>query len=66
MSLKALELVESKLQSFVPKEGLSPTLARLVIKGCPILKKRCLRDKGKDWPKIAHISYVEINGIVQQ
>ncbi|KAJ9697499.1 hypothetical protein PVL29_009358 [Vitis rotundifolia] len=67
MSLKALELIDCcKLQSFVPKEGLSPTLARLVIKGCPILKKRCLRDKEKDWPKIAHIPYVEIDGIVQQ
>ncbi|KAJ9697501.1 hypothetical protein PVL29_009360 [Vitis rotundifolia] len=65
--LKNLEFTDCpKLRSFVPKEGLPSTLARLVIRGCPILKKRCLKDKGKDWPKIAHIPYVEIDDIVQQ
>ena len=67
ISLKTLELYNCpELRSFVPKEGLLPTLARLVIWECPILKKRCLKDKGKDWPKIAHIPYVEIDDIVQQ
>ncbi|RVW92744.1 putative disease resistance RPP13-like protein 1 [Vitis vinifera] len=65
ISLKTLELYNCpELRSFVPKEGLLPTLARLVIWECPILKKRCLKDKGKDWPKIAHIPYVEIDDIV--
>ncbi|KAJ9697504.1 hypothetical protein PVL29_009362 [Vitis rotundifolia] len=67
ISLKDLEIKNCpKLCSFVPKEGLPPTLARLVIRGCPILKKRCLKDKGKDWPKIAHIPCMEIDNIVQQ
>ncbi|KAJ9671111.1 hypothetical protein PVL29_027211 [Vitis rotundifolia] len=67
ISLKTLEFYRCpKLRSFVPKEGLPPTLARLIIWGCPILKKRCLKDKGKDRPKIAHIPYVEIDEIVQQ
>ncbi|KAJ9697434.1 hypothetical protein PVL29_009313 [Vitis rotundifolia] len=67
LSLKTLEFRSCpKLRSFVPKEGLPPTLARLIIWKCPILKKRCLKDKGKDWPKIAHIPYVEIDDIVQQ
>ncbi|KAL6340027.1 hypothetical protein AAG906_038862 [Vitis piasezkii] len=67
MSLKRLEFHRCpKLRSFVPKEGLPPTLARLVIWECPILKKRCLKGKGNDWPKIAHIPYVEIDKIVQQ
>ncbi|RVW59025.1 hypothetical protein CK203_107804 [Vitis vinifera] len=67
ISLKTLEFhICPKLRSFVPNEGLLATLARLVIKECPVLKERCLKDKGKDWPKIAHIPYVQIDGIVQQ
>ena len=67
ISLKVLQFTDCpKLRSFVPKKGLPSTLERLVIQGCPILKKRCLKDKGKDWPKIAHIPYVEIDRIVQQ
>uniref|UniRef100_F6I7E3 Uncharacterized protein n=1 Tax=Vitis vinifera TaxID=29760 RepID=F6I7E3_VITVI len=67
MSLKSLEFyLCPKLRSFVPKGGLPPTLARLVIRECPILKKRCLKGKGNDWPKIGHIPYVEIDEIVQQ
>ena len=66
VSLRTLELFDCpKLRSFVPKEGLPPTVGRLVIRGCPILTKRCLKDKGKCWPKIAHIPCVEIDDIVQ-
>ncbi|XP_034704720.1 putative disease resistance protein At3g14460 [Vitis riparia] len=54
-----------KLRSVVPKEGLPPTLAELEIEDCPILGKRCLKNKGKDWLKIAHIPKVEIDGIIQ-
>ena len=65
-SLKVLELVHCpQLQSFVPKKGMPPTLAKLVIWRCPILKNRCLKNKGKDWPQIAHIPYVEIDNLVQ-
>lgn len=49
-----------KLRSVVPKEGLPPTLAELEIEDCPILGKRCLKNKGKDWLKIAHIPKVKI------
>ena len=67
VSLKVLELVDCpNLQSFVPKEGLPPTLERLAIRRCPILKKRCLKNKGKYWSKIAHIPSVEIDNIVQR
>ena len=55
-----------KLVSLVPKEGLPPTLVELKIIDCPILKKRCLKDKGKDWPKIAHIPRVVINENILQ
>ncbi|WKA02330.1 hypothetical protein VitviT2T_020533 [Vitis vinifera] len=50
-----------KLQSFCPREGLPDTLSRLYITDCPLLKQRCSKGKGQDWPNIAHIPYVEID-----
>ena len=50
-----------KLQSFCPREGLPDTLSRLYITDCPLLKQRCLKRKGQDWPNIAHIPFVEID-----
>ncbi|KAJ9685518.1 hypothetical protein PVL29_017529 [Vitis rotundifolia] len=43
-----------KLKSF-PKQGLPSSLSRLYIEECPLLKKRCQRNKGKEWPNISHI-----------
>nr|AGF69194.1 disease resistance protein At3g14460-like protein 1 [Vitis labrusca] len=48
-----------KLESFCPREGLPDTLSRLYIKDCPLLKQRCSKRKGQDWPNIAHIPYVQ-------
>ena len=67
VSLETLVLESCpKLGSVVPNEGLPPTLAGLQIKDCPILKKRFMKDKGKDWHKIAHIPKVVIDEIIQQ
>ncbi|RVW71210.1 hypothetical protein CK203_054379 [Vitis vinifera] len=33
--------------------SLPPTLASLNISECPILKERCLKEKGEHWPNIA-------------
>ncbi|KAJ9685444.1 hypothetical protein PVL29_017472 [Vitis rotundifolia] len=52
-----------KLKSF-PKQGLPSSLSVLEIYGCPLLKKRCQRDKGKEWRKIAHIPRIEMDGEV--
>eukprot|EP00261_Vitis_vinifera_P038739 XP_019079982.1 PREDICTED: putative disease resistance protein At3g14460 isoform X1 [Vitis vinifera] len=48
-----------KLKSF-PKQGLPASLSVLEIYRCPLLKKRCQRDKGKEWRKIAHIPSIEM------
>ncbi|KAL5980757.1 hypothetical protein ACLOJK_028667 [Asimina triloba] len=39
----------------LPEEGLPSSLEILDIVGCPMLKERCLKDIGEDWPKISHI-----------
>ncbi|RVX00441.1 putative disease resistance protein [Vitis vinifera] len=54
-SLETLEIWKcGNLKSF-PKQGLPSSLTRLYIKECPLLKKRCQRNKGKEWPNISHI-----------
>ncbi|KAG5227239.1 disease resistance protein [Salix suchowensis] len=37
-------------------------LRELVIADCPNLERRCKKEKGKDWPNIAHIRTIIING----
>ncbi|KAL4636649.1 hypothetical protein ACB092_03G024100 [Castanea dentata] len=41
-------------------------LQKLQINGCPILKERCKRGAGKDWPKISHIPNIWIDFIYVQ
>ena len=51
-----------KLQSILPREGLLlDTLSQLRIWGCPLLQQRFSKEEGDDWPKIAHIPYVDIH-----
>ncbi|TXG46570.1 hypothetical protein EZV62_027930 [Acer yangbiense] len=45
-----------------PKIGLPSSLMELRIDVCPILRKRCRRDKGQEWSKIAHVPCVMIEG----
>jgi hypothetical protein len=39
----------------MPEEKLPSSLTYLDICGCPVLEKRCEKEKGEDWPKISHI-----------
>ncbi|KAK2649826.1 hypothetical protein Ddye_017315 [Dipteronia dyeriana] len=49
-----------KLMS-LPENGLPPTLEYLHIYDCRLLAKRCKKNRGKDWHKIAHIPHLNIN-----
>ncbi|GLT25971.1 hypothetical protein SLA2020_010690 [Shorea laevis] len=46
-----------KLRS-LPKEGLPTSLQQFWLRGCPLLKERCLEEKADYWPLIANIPYV--------
>ncbi|TXG67904.1 hypothetical protein EZV62_009179 [Acer yangbiense] len=41
---------------------LPSSLLQLYLRGCPLLKEACKRDKGKEWSKIADIPRVQIDG----
>jgi hypothetical protein len=62
VSLEELKIIECEnLKSFL-EDGLPPSLLKLEIYGCSLLKESCKKDKGRDWFEIAHIPCVMIDG----
>ncbi|GMY22692.1 putative disease resistance RPP13-like protein 1 isoform X2 [Fagus crenata] len=59
-SLQHLNIAFCDNLQCLPKEGLPASLSSLHLFGCPLLEKRCQREKGEDWPKIAHIPMIKI------
>ncbi|KAI9115480.1 hypothetical protein K1719_013799 [Acacia pycnantha] len=46
----------------MPKDGLPPSLSFLSIGCCELLEERCEKEKGPDWPTIAHIPRIYVYG----
>ncbi|GFP92408.1 putative disease resistance rpp13-like protein 1 [Phtheirospermum japonicum] len=60
--LQHLSLMNCTSLNVLPSENVLEKLWHLEISDCPVLKQRCLKDKGDYWAKIAGIPCVEIDG----
>ncbi|KAJ6370862.1 hypothetical protein OIU77_001383 [Salix suchowensis] len=61
-SLSRLEILHCPNLASLP-DGVQSldNLSKLIMAECPDLKKRCKKERGEDWPKIAHIPNIIID-----
>ncbi|XP_050223699.1 putative disease resistance RPP13-like protein 1 [Mercurialis annua] len=62
-SLRKLKIRKCPNVESLPSEGLPSSLTSLIITGSSMLKRRCQRENGEDWPKISHIPSIELDGV---
>ncbi|XVF18571.1 hypothetical protein REPUB_Repub11eG0034300 [Reevesia pubescens] len=65
-SLQSLEIDSCSKLTALPGKDMLLSLEMLFICGCPLLKEECKRGRGREWPKIAHIPSVNIDGHIIQ
>ena len=61
-SLQRLQIWDCPNLTSLPGIRDLKSLHRLSIEGCPILGQRCQRQTGEDWPNIAHVPVVRVEG----
>ncbi|XP_059652640.1 putative disease resistance protein At3g14460 [Cornus florida] len=61
-SLKVLFIIQCPKLQLLPEGQLLNNLSGLKIKNCPLLKPRCQKEKGEDWPKISRIRLIGLDG----
>ncbi|XP_027109114.1 putative disease resistance protein At3g14460 [Coffea arabica] len=61
-SLQTLRFTDCPRLQSLPEEGLPASLTELYIWRCPLLKPRLEWEKGQDWPKVAHIPCLLVDG----
>ncbi|KAA3453475.1 disease resistance protein RGA2-like [Gossypium australe] len=59
--LECLSIVKLPKLKCLPGRDMLMSLLELYIHDCPLLKKSCRRDEGKDWSNIARIPFVQID-----
>ncbi|XP_062173751.1 putative disease resistance protein At3g14460 [Alnus glutinosa] len=60
-SLQKLSVRDCGKLEYIPKEGLPTSLSTIVIKECPLLRKRWQIKKGKQWRKIPEVDHILID-----
>ncbi|KAH1063214.1 hypothetical protein J1N35_028201 [Gossypium stocksii] len=60
-SLESLVIANCPKLTSLPERDMLRSLGFLFIYECPLLKKKCSSDKGREWSKISHIPLVEID-----
>nr|XP_023923952.1 putative disease resistance protein RGA4 [Quercus suber] len=66
-SLQTLDIARCHNLTSLPQEIRNLTsLKKLYIDDCPLLGQRCKRQIGEDWPFIAHVPRVQVDGWNQQ
>ena len=60
--LKELYIYGCPNLTTLPQEIRNLPLIELTISGCPLLGQRCKRQIGEDWPFIAHVPFVFVDG----
>ncbi|XP_007029648.2 PREDICTED: putative disease resistance protein RGA1 [Theobroma cacao] len=59
-SLEKLEIMDCPKLSTLPEK--MQRLKHLTIEECPVLSERCEPEGGEDWPNIAHVSRIYLDG----
>ncbi|TXG74773.1 hypothetical protein ES288_1Z012300v1 [Gossypium darwinii] len=60
-SLQQLSIYDCPKLASLPEKDMLLSLEHLSIQHCPLLEEGCSRSKGREWSKISHIPYVQID-----